>query len=89
MRTKMSRTSTVVKKAAVMLIVLLATASVLNVEAQVSRRQAKKDFQVTWLGHAAFEIVSPGGTLILIDPFLNQNPSTPSQFKDLERYQPE
>ncbi len=47
-----------------------------------------KPFQVTWLGHAAFEIVSPGGTRILIDPFLKQNPTTPANFKDLARYKP-
>ena len=28
----------------------------------------KKTISITWLGHAAFEIVSPGGTDLLIDP---------------------
>jgi L-ascorbate metabolism protein UlaG (beta-lactamase superfamily) len=49
---------------------------------------AKKPFQVTWLGHAAFEIASPGGTRLLVDPFLKQNPKTPEEFKDLARYKP-
>lgn len=44
--------------------------------------------QVLWLGHSAFEIISPGGTHLLIDPFLKDNPSTPSAFKDLKRYRP-
>jgi L-ascorbate metabolism protein UlaG (beta-lactamase superfamily) len=42
----------------------------------------------TWLGHAAFEIVSPGGTDLLIDPFLSKNPATPAEKKDLSRYYP-
>ncbi|MBS1766460.1 MAG: metal-dependent hydrolase [Acidobacteria bacterium] len=44
---------------------------------------------VTWLGHAAFEITSAGGTKLLLDPFLTQDPSTPSEFKDLSRYKPD
>lgn len=43
---------------------------------------------VQWLGHAAFEITSPGGTTILIDPFLSANPSTPDSLKRLARYKP-
>lgn len=49
---------------------------------------AKKPFTVTWLGHAAFEVVSPGGTRLLIDPFLKQNPRTPEAYKDLSRLKP-
>lgn len=45
--------------------------------------------QVTWLGHAAFEIVSPGGKRILIDPFLKDDPATPAAFKDPRRYKPD
>ena len=44
---------------------------------------------VTWLGHAAFEVVSSGGTRLLLDPFLTQDPSTPPEFKDLSRYKPD
>ncbi len=46
----------------------------------------KKEFRVTWLGHAAFEVVSAGGTRLLIDPFLTKNPATPEAFRDLARY---
>jgi L-ascorbate metabolism protein UlaG (beta-lactamase superfamily) len=35
--------------------------------------------EITWLGHAAFRIRSPEGTVILTDPFLNGNPSTPEE----------
>ena len=44
---------------------------------------------VTWLGHAAFEVVSSGGTHLLLDPFLTQDPATPAEFKDLSRYKPD
>ncbi|MBJ6763464.1 metal-dependent hydrolase [Myxococcaceae bacterium JPH2] len=42
--------------------------------------------QVTWLGHAAFEVVSPGGTRLLIDPWLKENPETPPAWKDVTRF---
>src|SRR5262245_23034946 len=48
----------------------------------------KKTISNTWLGHAAFEIVSPGGADLLIDPFLTKNPATPEKSKDLTRYHP-
>jgi L-ascorbate metabolism protein UlaG (beta-lactamase superfamily) len=32
---------------------------------------------LTWLGHAAFRIDTPGGKRIYVDPFLNGNPSCP------------
>jgi L-ascorbate metabolism protein UlaG (beta-lactamase superfamily) len=43
---------------------------------------AEQAIRVRWLGHAAFEIVSPGGTRLLIDPWLLENPSTPATYKD-------
>ena len=49
---------------------------------------ARKEIRITWLGHSAFEIVSAGGTDIMIDPFLVKNPATPPEFKDLSRYHP-
>ena len=33
-----------------------------------------KSVQVTYLGHAAFKIISPKGVVIYIDPFLIRNP---------------
>jgi Predicted Zn-dependent hydrolases of the beta-lactamase fold len=42
--------------------------------------------RVTWLGHAAFEVVSPTGTRLLIDPWIGDNPATPAAFKDSTRY---
>ncbi|MBD0326933.1 MAG: metal-dependent hydrolase, partial [Pyrinomonadaceae bacterium] len=75
--------------ARIVITLLLAIASVCNAEAQPKQEsKGKKNFQMTWLGHAAFEIVSPAGTRLLIDPFLTENPATPAEFKDLARYKP-
>ena len=35
-----------------------------------------------WLGHSAFKLEAPGGSNILIDPFLTDNPSTPEEWKN-------
>jgi L-ascorbate metabolism protein UlaG (beta-lactamase superfamily) len=40
---------------------------------------------LTWLGHAAFRIDTPGGKRIYIDPFLNGNPKCPDSEKSPER----
>jgi L-ascorbate metabolism protein UlaG (beta-lactamase superfamily) len=50
------------------------------------RAAAQQPVQVRWLGHATFEVVSPGGTRILIDPWLAQNPSTPDSLKATARW---
>ena len=40
--------------------------------------------QVQWLGQAATRITTPGGKVIVIDPWLSTNPKTPEQYKRLE-----
>jgi L-ascorbate metabolism protein UlaG (beta-lactamase superfamily) len=50
--------------------------------------RAQGQIQVTWLGHACFLVVSPGGTQLLIDPWIKGNPSTPDSLQDLRRYRP-
>ncbi|MEH3086947.1 MAG: metal-dependent hydrolase [Xylophilus ampelinus] len=37
-----------------------------------------------WLGQSAFRITTPGGKVIVTDPWLKQNPLTPPQYKNLE-----
>lgn len=41
--------------------------------------------QLLWLGQSAFRVTTPGGKNILIDPFITQNPKTPSEWKDLDK----
>jgi L-ascorbate metabolism protein UlaG (beta-lactamase superfamily) len=40
--------------------------------------------EVLWLGQAAFRITTPGGKVIVIDPWMRTNPKTPPGFKTLE-----
>lgn len=40
-----------------------------------------KNLSITWLGHATVHITTPGGTEILIDPFLEHNPKFPKDYK--------
>jgi L-ascorbate metabolism protein UlaG (beta-lactamase superfamily) len=42
--------------------------------------------KLRWLGHAAFEIESSGGTKLVVDPFITDNPMTPDSLKKLDRY---
>lgn len=39
--------------------------------------------EVLWLGQAATRITTPGGKVIMIDPWLTSNPKTPPAFKQL------
>ena len=54
----------------------------------LAAQTTKKETKITWLGHAAFEITSPAGTKLLIDPFISKNPKTPAPYKNLKRYKP-
>ena len=40
--------------------------------------------EVQWLGNAAMKITTVSGKVILIDPFLTNNPKTPAQYKNLD-----
>ena len=40
-------------------------------------------FELQWFGQSAYKITTPGGKVILIDPFITKNPKTPEALKDL------
>lgn len=40
--------------------------------------------EVLWLGQSAFRITTPGGKVIVTDPWLKQNPLTPAKYRNLE-----
>lgn len=68
---------------------VLAAATIVGAQAPTGTPAAKvgkSPISVQWLGHATFEIVSAGGTRILIDPWLGGNPSTPDSLKPVARY---
>lgn len=45
---------------------------------------AAQQVEVLWLGHSTFRLTSTTGKVIVIDPFLTQNPRTPAKYKDLK-----
>ncbi|HXX79656.1 MAG TPA: metal-dependent hydrolase [Ktedonobacteraceae bacterium] len=40
---------------------------------------------ITWLGHATFKIVTPGGKVVLIDPWVSSNPRCPDELKTFKK----
>ena len=42
-------------------------------------------FELQWFGQSAYKITTPGGKVILIDPFITKNPKTPKELKDLNK----
>jgi L-ascorbate metabolism protein UlaG (beta-lactamase superfamily) len=46
--------------------------------------QQQGKVELLWLGQAAVKITSVGGKVIVIDPFLTNNPKTPAQYKSLD-----
>jgi L-ascorbate metabolism protein UlaG (beta-lactamase superfamily) len=41
--------------------------------------------EVLWLGQSAFRISTPGGTVIVTDPWLTKNPVTPEPYRNLSK----
>lgn len=66
-------------------IVGLAVILLLTVSIPLYASEIGKGVKVTYLGHAAFKIISPKGVVIYIDPFLSRNPKTPPEMKTVEK----
>jgi L-ascorbate metabolism protein UlaG (beta-lactamase superfamily) len=43
-----------------------------------------KGIKLTWLGHATFHIQTPGGKVVLIDPWVMNNPMCPEKKKQID-----
>ncbi|HZG68770.1 MAG TPA: metal-dependent hydrolase, partial [Herpetosiphonaceae bacterium] len=43
---------------------------------------AMEPVTITWLGHATFHYLAPGGTSILVDPWLEDNPKFPAPWRE-------
>ena len=41
--------------------------------------------EIQWFGQSAVKITTPGGKVIMIDPFITKNPKTPADQKDLSK----
>jgi L-ascorbate metabolism protein UlaG (beta-lactamase superfamily) len=50
--------------------------------AGTTHAQGKPELQ--WFGQAAFKLTTPGGKVIMIDPWIMGNPKTPQELKNLE-----
>ena len=57
--------------------------TVFTASAQDNARPGNKT-EVQWLGQATFKITTPGGKVIVVDPWLTSNPKTPAAYKSLE-----
>jgi L-ascorbate metabolism protein UlaG (beta-lactamase superfamily) len=66
-----------------MLRTLFAVALALLTGAVFAQAKPMGKTEVLWLGQAAFRITTPGGKVIVIDPWMRTNPKTPAAFKDL------
>ncbi|MGH9634315.1 MAG: metal-dependent hydrolase, partial [Candidatus Angelobacter sp.] len=43
------------------------------------------EIKITWLGHATFLVVTPGGKNIILDPWVSGNPKTPADKKSFDK----
>ncbi len=64
-------------------LISLASNLMLLLATNLAQAQAGKT-ELMWLGQAAFKLTTPGGKVIVIDPWLRTNPRTPEAFKNLE-----
>jgi L-ascorbate metabolism protein UlaG (beta-lactamase superfamily) len=69
------RTRAVVGIVSLMIAVALATTAVAQPQGKI---------ELLWLGQSAVKITSATGKVIVIDPFLTNNPKTPQQYKNLD-----
>ncbi len=51
--------------------------------AGVANAQGK--VELLWYGQSAFKLTTPGGKVIMIDPWIKGNPKTPAELKDLDK----
>jgi len=44
-----------------------------------------RGIKLTWLGHAAFRIETPGGNIVIVDPWIMGNPMCPEKDKNVKK----
>ena len=59
-------------------------AATLTLAADTTWAQSAKT-EVHWLGQATTKITTPSGKVIVIDPWLVNNPKTPAEYKNLDK----
>ena len=73
------------RRAVLRLGVVIAAAMTLAPSAGWLWAQSSGKAELLWLGQAAWKITTPGGKVIVIDPWLTQNPKTPAEYRDLAK----
>jgi L-ascorbate metabolism protein UlaG (beta-lactamase superfamily) len=63
---------------------IAATLMLTTAFAASAQEKAGNKTEVQWLGQATFKITTPGGKVIVVDPWLTSNPKTPAAYKNLE-----
>ena len=54
--------------------------------AAVSGELSTGSVSVEWLGHGTFRFDSPGGKVVLLDPWLSTNPKCPAEYRTMEGF---
>jgi len=44
----------------------------------------QRGFSLTWMGHSTFKLVTRGGRVVLIDPWVESNPACPRELKQID-----
>ncbi len=72
------------KKAGGILFLLLIL-TLLLLSPSLPAQEIGKGVKITYLGHSAFKLISPQGVILLIDPYLSNNPKTPPDQKEVDK----
>lgn len=67
------------------LLLVLTLAAALGFSALGVAQANDGKLHMLWLGQAAWRITTPGGKIIVIDPWLTTNPKTPPEYKNLDK----
>ncbi len=67
------------------LLLVLTLAAALGFSALGVAQANDGKLHILWLGQAAWRITTPGGKIIVIDPWLTTNPKTPPEYKNLDK----
>jgi L-ascorbate metabolism protein UlaG (beta-lactamase superfamily) len=54
-----------------------------HAQAPAASNTGKAELQ--WFAQSAFKLATPGGKVLMIDPWLTDNPKTPAEYKDLDK----
>lgn len=88
MKTYRSKSAATAAAVATSLSLLLAACSAPTASAPPAGKatSAAAGTELIWLGQSAFKITSPGGKVIVTDPWLRTNPQTPPAYKQLDAF---